>query len=49
MRFYDKEFKEQAIKLSYEVGATAAADQLGVPVTTIYTWRTRTKQYGTTA
>ena len=49
MRFYDKEFKDQAVKLSYEIGATAAAGQLGIPVTTIYTWRTRTQQYGSTA
>ncbi len=49
MRFYDKEFKDQAIKLSYEIGVKVAADQLGIPETTIYSWRTRTKQYGVTA
>ncbi|HVJ48095.1 transposase [Desulfitobacterium sp.] len=49
MRGYDKEFKEEAIKLSYELGIRAAAEQLGVPGTTLYTWRNRTKQYGSIA
>lgn len=35
MRGYDKGFKEEAIKLSYEVGIRAAAEQLGVPGTTV--------------
>ncbi len=42
MRVYDKEFKEEAIKLSYELGLRAAAKQLGIPGTTLYTWRNRT-------
>jgi len=29
MRVYGKEFKEEAIKLSCEIGPKAAADQLG--------------------
>lgn len=45
MRGYDKEFKEEAIKLSYEIGNRAAAEQLGIPETTLYTWRSRLKQY----
>lgn len=49
MRVYDKEFKEEAIKLSYELGLKAAAEQLGIPGTTLYTWRNRTKQYGSIA
>ncbi|MCI0184492.1 hypothetical protein MM817_02789 [Acidibacillus sp. S0AB] len=28
MRVYDKEFKEEALKLSYEVGPSAASTQL---------------------
>jgi len=46
MRAYDKEFKEEAIKLSQEIGNKAASAQLGIPETTLYTWRSRTKQYG---
>jgi transposase len=46
MREYDKDFKHEAIKLSYELGPIAASEKLGVPVTTLYTWRNRTKQYG---
>lgn len=46
MRVYDKEFKQEAIKLSYEVGPKAASEQLGIPETTIYTWRNRIKQHG---
>jgi len=49
MRVYDKEFKEEAIKLSYEVGSKAASQQLGIPVTTLYTWRGQIKQYGNIA
>lgn len=46
MRGYDKDFKEEAIKLSYEIGAKAAADKLGIPVTTLSSWRSRNNQYG---
>lgn len=37
MRGYDKEFKEAAIKLAYEIGVKSASDQLGIPVTTLST------------
>ena len=46
MRGYDKEFKEEAVKLSCEVGPTAAAEKLGIPVTTLYTWRNNANRYG---
>ena len=46
MREYDKDFKQEAIKLSYEIGPTPAADKLGIPVTTLYTWRKDAKRYG---
>ncbi len=49
MRVYDKEFKEEAIKLSYEVGSTAASEQLGIPSTTLYTWRSQRNQHGSLA
>ncbi|MFZ3102387.1 MAG: transposase [Desulfitobacteriaceae bacterium] len=35
MRVYDKEFKEEAIKLSYELGIKSAAEQLGILGTTL--------------
>lgn len=49
MRDYDKDFREEAIKLSYEVGPTKAANQLGIPLTTIYTWRSKLKKHGNIA
>jgi transposase len=49
MRVYDKEFKEEAIKLSYEIGNKVASKQLGITVTTLYTWRSRHNQYGSIA
>ena len=49
MRVYNKEFKEEAVKLSYEVGPTAASAQLGIPPTTLYTWRSQSKQHGSLA
>jgi len=49
MRDYDKDFKEEAIKLSCEIGPKAAAEKLGIPGTTLYTWRSRTKKYGAIA
>jgi transposase len=49
MRVYEKEFKEEAIKLSYEIGSRAASEQLGIPPTTLYTWRSRIKRHGSIA
>ncbi len=46
MRVYDKEFKEEAIKLSNEIGNKPASEQLGIPVTTLYTWKSQIKQHG---
>lgn len=46
MREYDRDFKEEAIKLSYELGLKAAADKFGIPQTTLSTWRRQTRQYG---
>lgn len=36
---YDKEFKEQALKLSDEVGVKKAAEQLGIKYHTLTDWR----------
>jgi transposase len=38
---YEPGFKEEAVKLSIEVGAAKAARDLGVPVNTLYTWISR--------
>ena len=49
MRVYDKEFKEEAIKLSNDIGNKAASEQLGIPVTTLYTWKSQIKRHGSIA
>ena len=36
---YSKEFKEQALKLSDEIGTKKAAQQLGIPYCTLAGWR----------
>lgn len=46
MRKYDKEFKEEAVKLSDEVGVKQAAAQLGVPYYSLAEWRQKRKAYG---
>lgn len=39
MRKYDKEFKEEAVKLPDEVGVKQAVAQLGIPYYTLAKWR----------
>ena len=34
---YDNEFKAQAVKLAQEIGAHKAANELGIPKSTMYT------------
>jgi transposase len=46
MRKYDKEFKEEAVKLFDEVGVKQAAAQLGVSYYTLAEWRQKRKAYG---
>ena len=46
MRKYDKEFKEEAFKLSDEVGVKQAAAQLGIPYYSLADWRQKRKAYG---
>lgn len=43
---YEPGFKEEAVKLAAEVGAVKAAQDLGVPVNTLYTWISRKKAHG---
>ena len=35
---YDNEFKAQAVKLAQEIGGHKAANELGIPKGTMYTW-----------
>jgi len=47
MRQYSKKFKEQALKLSDEIGLKKASEQLGVNYGTLADWRkTRKKKNG---
>lgn len=43
MAKYSREFKEEALKLSDEIGVKKAASQLGIPYYTLADWRNRTK------
>jgi len=43
MTTYSKEFKEEAIRLSDEIGNKKAAAQLGSPYYTLADWRNRSK------
>lgn len=40
---YSREFKEEALKLSDEIGVKKAAGQLGVPYYTLAEWRNNRK------
>ena len=46
MRKYDKEFKEEAVKISDEVGIKQAVAQIGVAYYTLSEWRQKRKAYG---
>ena len=43
MANYSKEFKEEAIRLAEEIGNKKAAEQLGIPYSTLAGWHKRTK------
>ena len=43
MTRYSKEFKEEALKLSDEIGNKKAASQLGIPYYTLADWRNKSK------
>lgn len=46
MSRYDKSFREEAIKLSCEVGVKTAAEQLGIPYDTVSKWRSQLRKFG---
>lgn len=45
MRVYEKEFKEEAVKLAIEIGTYEAAKKLGVPKGTLSGWRRSKKDH----
>lgn len=45
-RQYDNEYKVQAIKLSKKEGAVKTAEELGIPVNTLYGWISKAKNGG---
>ena len=44
MTTYSKEFKEEAVRLSDEIGVKKAAAQLGIPYFTLADWRSSRKE-----
>lgn len=46
MKRYDKGFKEEAVRLSDEIGVKKAAEQLGVFYNTLQEWRKRRTLHG---
>ena len=49
MKIYDTTFKEQAVKLSEEIGASKAAKELGISLNTLNSWRRNQMIHGETA
>ena len=49
MTTYEKRFKEEAVKLSDEIGIKKAAQQLGIPYYTLADWRHRQNIHGSQA
>ena len=37
-REYDEEYKEQAVRLAKNLGSAKAAEELQIPVNTLYGW-----------
>jgi len=46
MEKYDKMFKEEAVKLSKEVGQKQASRDLGIPYYTLREWVRKEEEYG---
>ena len=42
-KYHSKQFKEEALKLSDEIGVKKAASQLGLPYYTLSRWRNKRK------
>lgn len=46
MKAYDKRFKEEAVRLSQEIGCRKATQQLGISYYTLLEWRRRQMMHG---
>jgi len=46
---YSEEFKREAIKLAENIGATAAAAELGIHTSQLYAWRSKLKREESTS
>jgi transposase len=46
---YDKQFKEEAVRLSDEIGVKRAAEQLGLSYYTLVDWRGKRRAHGDVA
>lgn len=46
---YNKSFKEEAVRLSNDIGVKKASEQLGVPYYTLTGWRRNERRYSTQA
>ena len=49
MTTYEKSFKEEAVRLSDDIGVKQAASQLGIPYWTLEDWRAARKARGSQA
>ena len=49
MNRYDKSFKEEAVRLSDEIGPKKASEQLGIPYHTLQGWRKQRTIHGENA
>ena len=49
MATYEKSFKEEAVRLSDDIGVKQAAAQLGIPYWTLVDWRAKRKAQGSKA
>lgn len=47
MKRYDDKFREEAVKLSEDIGLAPAANQLGIPYQTLSEWRKKRTREGT--
>jgi len=46
---YSDEFKAEAVKLADKIGATAAAEELGIYTSQLYSWRSKLKREESTS
>lgn len=49
MKRYDKQFKEEAVRLAKEIGTRRAAEQLGLSYHTLSDWRQNKQAHGEAA